>query len=131
MAVVAGYSTTIKLGTNAVAGINNVTFDAQLDQLDTSAFNVGTRSFIPGLTGAQITMSGDHDPTDTNGQVALIAAWLAKTLLTTAQAPEFFVNGTNGFSADAYVASVSIGSTVEGKATFNCTLQLTGTVTIT
>jgi hypothetical protein len=126
----AGYNTTVKLGSNLIAGINNVTFDAALDQLDTSAFNVGVRSFIPGLSGATITVSGDYDPTDTNGQVALVNAWSNKTLLTTTTAPEFLVNGTNGFSADAYVSAFNVGSAVEGKATVSFTLQLTGTITV-
>jgi len=127
---IAGHGTTVKLGTALIAGINNVTFDSTLDQLDTSAFNVGVRSFIPGLSGATISLSGDYVPTDTNGQVVLINAWSTKELLTSTTLPAFLVNETNGFSADAYVSSLSIGSTVEGKATINATLQLTGTITV-
>lgn len=127
---IAGYGTTVKLGTNLIAGVNNATFDAALDQLDTTAFNEGVRSFIPGLSGATISVSGDFAPTDTNGQAVILAALFAKTLLTGATAPEFLVNGTNGFSADCYISAFSVGSTVEGKATFNCTMQLTGAITV-
>jgi len=127
----AGNATTIKLGTNLIAGINSASFDAALDQLDITAFNEGERSYIAGLNGAQIPISGDYDPTDTNGQVALVNAWSNKTLLTGATAPELLFNGTAGFEADAYVASLTIASSVEGKATISITLQLTGTITVT
>jgi len=127
----AGYNTTVKLGTNLIDGINNCAFDGTLDQLDTSKFNIGHRTFIPGLSQANMTISGDHIPGDTNGQVALIAAWKAKTLLTSATAPEFLVDGTHGFSADAYVSNIALSSTVEGKAIISVSLQLTGEVTIT
>jgi len=126
-----GNAVTIKLGTNDVAGINSITFDPVLDQLDTTDFDSnGEREFIPGLSSATITLAGDYEPTDTNGQTVLVNAWKNKTLLTTTTAPAFTVDGTNGFSADAYVASFSINPTVEGKVTVTYSLQLTGTITI-
>jgi len=126
-----GCTVTIKLGTNSIAGINNITFDPVLDQLDTTDFDSSyEREFIPGLSSGTIAVSGDYEPADTNGQVALVSAWKNKTLLTTTQQPSFTVDGTNGFGADAYVSSFSINPTVEGKVTATYTLQLTGAISI-
>lgn len=126
-----GNAVTIKLGTNAIAGINNIGFDTVLDQLDVTDFDSsGEREFIPGLSGATMSLGGDYEPTDTNGQVVLVNAWKNKTLLTSATAPTFTVNGTNGFSADAYVSAMNINPTVEGKVVISFTLQLTGTISI-
>jgi len=126
-----GCGVTIKLGTNDIAGINNITFDPTLDQLDVTDFDSSCeREFIPGLSSGTITIAGDYEPTDTNGQVVLVNAWKNKTLLTTTTKPAFTVDGTNGFSADAYVSSFSINPTVEGKVTVTYTLQLTGAISI-
>lgn len=127
----AGTATTIKLGTNAIGGINNLSFDATLDQLDVTAFGgTGDKVFIAGLKGATMSLSGDYDYTDTNGQKVLVDAYAAKTKLTGATQPVFTTNGTNGFGADAYVNTLNVSTTIEGKAVVSYTLQLTGEVTI-
>jgi predicted secreted protein len=126
-----GNAVTITLGTSAIAGINNIGFDTALDQLDVTDFDsAGGREFIPGLSGATMSLAGDYEPTDTSGQTALVNAWKNKTLLTGVTAPKFTTDGTNGFSADAYVSSMSINPTVEGKVTATYTLQLTGDINI-
>ena len=103
-----GVAVTVKLGTNGIAGINNSNLDMSADMLDVTDFDsLGDREFIPGLRGATMTMAGDLEMLDTNGQAALIAAFLASTLLTGATQPQLTFDGTNGFGADAYVSSFS------------------------
>jgi len=126
-----GCAVTIKLGTNDIAGINSITFDPVADQLDVTDFDSAcNREFIPGLRSATLTIAGDYEPTDTNGQAVLVAASLAGTLLTSTTKPVFTVDGTNGFTADAYVSGFSLNTAVEGKATVTYTLQLTGAVAV-
>lgn len=126
-----GCLATMKLGTNGIKNLNNNNFDNVLDQLDSTDFDSScSREFIPGLRGATFTLAGDYDPSDTNGQVAIVNAGLNGTLLTGAAVPNFTVDGTNGFTADAYVSAFSIGTAVEGKVTFSATLQCTGAVSI-
>lgn len=126
-----GNAVTITLGSSAIGGINNITFDTTLDQLDVTVFGgSGDRVFIAGLTGATMSLSGDYDYSDTNGQKVLVDAWKAKTLLTSGTQPTFTVNGSNGFAADGYVSGLSVNPTVEGKVTVSYSIQLTGAVTI-
>lgn len=126
-----GKDVAINLGATEICGINNVTFDPTLDQLDITSFcSTGmSREFIGGLKGATISLSGDYVPSDA-GQSALVSAWKNGTLLTTTSQPKFLVDGTNGFSGDAYVSAFNIGATTEGKVTVSYTLQLTGEITI-
>lgn len=125
-----GNAVAVSLGSTEICGINSATFDPTLDQLDTTSFcSDGEKEFIGGLSGATITLAGDYVPADA-GQLALVTAWKNKTLLTTTAQPKFLVDGTNGFSGDAYVSAFSIGATVAGKVTASYTLQLTGTITV-
>ena len=126
-----GNGVTIKIGTHGVAGINNIAFDTALDQLDVTDFDSnGNKEYIAGLSGGTIALSGDYEPTDTNGQVAIQTAFTTKALMTGATKPVFTVNGTNGFTADALVSVLSISMTPEGKVTISFTLQLTGAISI-
>jgi len=126
-----GCAVTIKLGTNDIAGINNITWDAVADMLDVTDFDSScNREFLNGLRGTTMTISGDYEPGDTNGQVVLQNAFLNGTLLTTTAKPVYTVDGTNGFTGDAYVSAFSINPTVEGKVVISVTLQITGTVSI-
>lgn len=126
-----GCQSTIKLGTNGIKDLNSTNFDNVLDQLDVTDFDSAcNREFIPGLRGATFALAGDYNPTDTTGQVVLVNAGLNGTLLTGATAPNFTVDGTNGFTADSYVSAFSVSTTVEGKVVFSATLQCTGAVSI-
>jgi hypothetical protein len=120
-----------KLGSTVIKGLNNASMDTALDQLDSTVFD-GTcsKTYIPGLNGGTMAWAGDYDPTDTSGQVAVVAAHFAKTLLTGATAPTFMVDATHGFTANAYVSACNIGTTVEGKVTVSFTIQLTGDITV-
>lgn len=126
-----GCAVTIKSGSNAIAGINSIGFDTSADMLDITDFDSSCfREFIAGLKSGTVSLSGDYEPTDTNGQVVLRDAWLNGTLLTGATVISFTVDGTNGFSANAYVTSFSVNPTVEGKVTVSFSLQLTGTISV-
>ena len=118
----------VSLGATAICGINNITFDPVLDQLDTTNFcSDGNREFLAGLASATMKLDGDYTPADA-GQLALVNAWKNKTKLETTAQPKFLVDGTNGFSGDAYVSGMSVGASVEGKVTVSYTLQMTGAI---
>ena len=124
-----GCAVTIKVGTNDVDGINNISFDQSADMLDTTDFSSSCfREFIAGLKSGTVSISGDYEPGDTNGQIVLRDAFTSGAVLTGATAVSFTVDGTNGFAADSLVTSFSVNSTVEGKSTVSISLQLTGTI---
>ena len=124
-----GCAASFLVGVNTVAELNSITNSVTGDTLDTTTFDSScTREFIQGLKSGTIDISGYYDPTDTNGQVAIIAALLAGNNI---DDPKFLVDGTNGFTAEEAVCStLSIGAAVEGLVTFSATLQLSGTISV-
>ncbi len=126
-----GCGASLKLGTNAVAGLSSISNNLTKDPLDVTTFDSScVREFIMGLTSGTIDISGFYEPGDTNGQVALGTAFLNGTKLETTQKPVFSVDGTNGFTADAYVNTYNVEAAVDGTVNFNATLQLTGTIAV-
>jgi len=126
----AGRNASFSLGSNEVASLTSITNDITGDTLDTTVFGVDFKTFIAGLRGGTITISGFYDSTDTAGQVAMRTAILAGTLLTTTQKPVFSVDGTNGFTADGIISSMSTGAEVAGLVSFSATIQLSGTIAV-
>lgn len=126
-----GCNTSLSLGTNEVAGLNNISNPINKDTLDVTVFNTDcVRDFIAGLTNGTISISGFYESGDADGQVALMTAFLAGTKLTGAQKPVISWDGTNGITADALVSSLTIDSTVEGTVNFSATLQLSGVIAV-
>lgn len=122
-----GSQASFLIGVNTVAELNSITNAFTSDALDTTAFASDIRTFIAGLRSGTINISGFYDPTDTTGQVAMMTAFLAGSILTDAK---FLTNGTNGFSADAIVTNYTVDATVASTVNFSATLQLTGTITV-
>ena len=126
-----GCSASFLLGTNTVAELSNISNAFTGDTLDITTFDSScVREFIAGLKGGTIDISGFYDPTDTNGQVAMMTAFLAGTTLATTQKPKFLVDGTNGFTADGVISSYTVDAAVDGIVNFSASIQLTGTISV-
>jgi hypothetical protein len=124
-----GCGASFLLNTNVVAELTNISNAMTGETLDVTSFDSScVREFIAGLRSGTIDVSGYYDPTDTNGQVALLAALLAGSLLVT---PKFLVDGTNGFSAvNGVVSSSTVDAAVDGLVNFSATIQLSGTISV-
>lgn len=122
-----GYDASFLLGTNEVASLNSITNALTGDSLDVTAFGEEVRSFVAGLRSGTMNIAGFYAPGDTLGQKAMLTAFLAGTLLSTAK---FLTDGVNGFSADAVVTNYTVDATPSGTVNFSATLQLTGTITV-
>lgn len=123
-----GHGASFLIGANTVAELNSITNAFTGDSLDVTNFSsTGVRSFIAGLRSGTMNIAGFYDPTDTNGQVAMMTAFLAGSALSTCK---FLTNGTNGFSADAIVTNYTLDATPSGTVNFSATLQLTGTISV-
>ena len=117
------------LGANVIAELTSITNTITGETLDVTTFDSGcTKEFIQGLVSGQVTMDGFYDPTDTNGQKALLTAQLAGNNVSD---PKFLTDGVNGFEAEeAVVTSTAVGATVGGLVSFNASLQLSGTISV-
>lgn len=131
MAALRGCAASFKLGSNVTAGLTNISNSFTAESLDTTVFNSNcVKSFLAGLRSGSIDISGYYDHTDTNGQVAMMTAFLAGTTLTSTQKPIFLVDGTHGFTADGIITSYSVSAEVAGLVPFSATIQMTGTIAV-
>ena len=124
----AGKAAHLKIGANTVAELNDISFNLEGDNLDTTVMTAtGTdfRSRIQGLKAATVNGSGFRDPSDTNGQQAIYTAWLNDTLLSDVT---MMFDTTNGIKCDARVASFDAGATVAGEVTVSFTLESDGAI---
>lgn len=111
---------------NEIDGIKDASFEVSRDVLDTTDFkdSSGARTRIVGLQDTSISISGDYEDTDTNGQVALRSAFIAGTSFYIG----FKFDGTDGYKVQCYCSSFSITPTVDGLVEFEAELVSTGAV---
>lgn len=77
MAILAGNHGNVKVGTNTVAHLKSWEWTPTNDILDSTEFGDDWKTKLTGLKDAQIKASGMFDYTDTNGQKALILAFIS------------------------------------------------------
>lgn len=122
-----GKNAVVKIGANTIAGLNEASFSASGESIDTTTFSSsGWKERIQGLKEFSMSLSGFYDPTDTNGQVALRTAWLNGTTVTV----DYLVDGAVGFQGDYLVTSMEIGAGTSGEVSVSFELESTGALTI-
>lgn len=125
--VIAGYDGGVYVGESLVAKITSWSLDMSADDIDITSFDSGGwRERIQGLREWSGSFEGSFMPNDTQGQAALINAWLNGQKV----GLELQVSETVKFSGDAFV-TLSIEMPVEEKANFSCDFQGTGSLTVT
>ncbi len=97
MGTEAGYLGKVSLGTDMVAELGQWNITGQEnDLLNDTQFEDTLKSFVPGRgDGGIVNFSGNYDPTDTNGQIALRT--LYQTQAATNELRLYFGSGVNEF----------------------------------
>ena len=124
---IAGYGGGVYIGDTPkkVAEIANWSLDMSADDIDITSFDSeGWRERMQGIKEWSGSFEGNFKPDDTDGQAALINAWLNGEKVTL----ELQVNSTVKFSGDALVTP-SIETPVDDKASFSCDFSGTGPLT--
>ncbi len=122
----AGKGGAVKLGTKKIAEISNWSLDLGADDIETTSFDSqGWKEYLAGLKEWSGSIEGNFKPDDTNGQKAILAAWLAGEKL------EFTFEVSSGvtFKGKALVKP-SIEVPVDDKASFSCDITGTGALTL-
>jgi predicted secreted protein len=118
----AGKGGSVKLGTNKIAEISNWSLDLGADDIDITSFDSeGWKEYLAGLKEWSGSIEGNLKTDDTNGQKAILYAWINGETL------EFVFEVSSGvsFQGEAFVKP-SIEVPVDDKATFSCDIQGTG-----
>lgn len=115
-----------------VADINSASFNFAGENLDVTSFTTAPtayRSRIQGLKDVTWEMSGFLKSSDTNGQAAIRAALVNDTDLF---CRVLFDNTTSNYAQQQVKpASYDVSANVDGPVEFSCSLEGTGTLTIT
>jgi len=123
---IAGTGGSVSTGANKIAELSNWSLDLGADDIDVTSFDSnGWKEFLAGLKEWSGSIEGNLKTDDTNGQKAILNAWLAGTAL------EFTFEVSSGvtFEGEALVKP-SIEVPVDDKASFSCDIQGTGALTL-
>ena len=131
----AGFNAVVSVSTTSggtytkIAGLNDASLQRIRDLLDTTNFkdanDAPVRKRIYGLKDRSLSLSGDLDLSDSNGQVLLSDAIDDGTNVFIKYLPD----GTNGWQVEFLVENFDMQSTPDGKNEFSCSLQATGDAT--
>jgi predicted secreted protein len=110
------------------AYVNNVDFPREVDTPETTTFGNDDRTYIAGLRGATISITGFWDET-VDGYLAGIVG--QATSSTFEYGPQGGSTGDIKYTGEAFVTNYTQGSPVDGVTTFSLDLQITGAVTRT
>ncbi len=137
MAFRAGTTTFIALdgvngaGTNVSRFADSFDWPQSVETQEVSAFGTAARSFINGLTdGDTVSVSGPYDAPMYSLLTGVKAAQSAgSSTMTILWGPGGSVAGEARVTAEAWVTSVSLSSSVGGRVELSASLQVTGAVT--
>ena len=121
MGELAGKLNIIKIATTAegagtkINGVDNSTFNRLCDILEITQFGDSYKNRMAGLKDTSISISGNFDPADTNGQLVLEPGdfvWV-----------QVLPNGSTGKKVKMIVENFEHGASVNDKQTFSSSLQ--------
>lgn len=119
-----GRSMKVKTGTdgtawNDVLGIKEASMQNGADNQDISTFGDTFIKRLQGLKDVSYSMSGNYEPTDSTGQMALRDAWLNDTTAYIA----FLPDGAAGFEQKVLVSNFEISGAVDGVVEVSIDLE--------
>jgi len=124
----AGKSGSVYIGANKVAEITQWSVDLKADNIDVTNFDSnGWKEFIQGLKEWSGSFEGNFKPTDTNGQQALINAYMNGTTVSL----ELRIDTTKKIAGTVYIETIGIEAPIDDKQTFKCDFTGTGQPTLT
>lgn len=110
--------------------LDNADFDRTVDMSDSTTMGSESKTFIPGLDGAGIELSGKFDDTAVSGpDVVLAGNVAAKVSVGFEFGPLGNAAGKPKYSGECFVERYRISAPLEGVVKFSATLRITGVVT--
>lgn len=117
-------SSGIGTGSDNVDGVQESSFNRVREELETTDFKSGVaRTYILGLSGAEIPFSGDYESADTPYGRAETAFGDGSDLWVV-----WLPDGSAGWMFATKVTKLEIASKFDGKVTISGTLRMTGAV---
>lgn len=127
MATYTAASGVIKVGANAVAEITGYSIEYTADVVEDTIIGDSARTYLPTLKQFTASVDAFWDPSDTNGQVALVVG----TSVTFAIFPEGDDSGDVYYTGTGIITGRTISSSVGEMITANFSIQGSGDLTPT
>jgi hypothetical protein len=108
---------------------DNMQFNRTADTVDVTTFTATDKSFLAGLKGGTLTLSGDFDGTVTTGPASVLEGLLGAAPFAVLAYPGGNTTGQRSHSFNALITAYSETSAVADKVSFSATLLVTGAVT--
>lgn len=122
----AGRGGSIWVSPNKIAEMTSWSLEMSADTIDTTNFDSNDwGEFLMSFKSWTVSAEGNYKPDDTQGQKALISAYLNSTPVDLL----LKVSNATYFSGKAYVTSLSVETPVDDKVSFSCELQGSGALT--
>lgn len=102
MAIVTGANSKVMIGANVIGSITSVSFSPQVEINKVTALGDSAQKVLPGTQTFSGSMSCKLDTADTNGQVALINAFIGGTALSF----KIYTDATHYWSGNGYIKSM-------------------------
>ena len=133
MAFKHGRASQTYIGTNEISSyLDQADKSTDVDTAETTTFGRNWKTYLAGLIGSTLSVSGSYDGTATTGPAAIFETCIANG---TAWPIKFFpggsASGQRQHSFNALVTNYSESSPVGDKVTFSAELLADGTVTST
>lgn len=108
---------------------DSITMDRDLDMADTTTIGLESKTWLPGLDGAEISLGGKFDSVATTGADPVLAGnFAAKVQVGFEYGPEGNAAAAVKYSGECYVMKYQVSSPLEGIVKFSATIKVNGAV---
>lgn len=108
---------------------DTITLDRDIDMAETTTIGAESKTWLPGLDGAEISLAGKWDSLAVTGpDVVLAGVFAAKVRVGFEYGPEGNAAGNVKYSGECYVSKYQVSSPLEGIVKFSATVKVDGAV---
>ena len=132
MAFIHGKNATVTVNAAALTSFcDNLNLSRDTDTAETTVFGVNDKTFLPGLIGGNMTLSGSYDPTASTGPAAVLEALLGAAPFAVVLRPGGGATGQRSHGFNALLTNYTETSGISDVVKFSASLLVTGAVTTT
>lgn len=108
---------------------DTITLDRDVDMADTTTIGQESKTWLPGLDGAEITLGGKWDAVADVGPDPVLAGNVAtKARVGFEYGPEGNAAGKVRYAGECYVSKYQVSTPLEGVVKFSATIKVDGAV---
>ena len=112
------------------AYVSSADINRSIDTPESTVFGLNDRTYIPGLAGATLSISGFWDSTATTGPDDVLQQNVGKSTTSTfIFGPQGDVTGDVTYTGECIMTSYVVSAPVDGIVSFTADFQITGAVT--